>query len=164
MPQIEDVASFLPQIFWLVITFTALFLIMWKIAVPGIADVLEARQKRISDNLDKATQAKQEAEETLGAYETSMAEARGEAQALNAQATKQCADESEARETEMAEQLGQSFTKSEADIQAAIDAAMGNVRDIAIEVAADALQRLSGQAADDKTLADTVDRVLKAQG
>ena len=50
------------------------------------------------------------------------------------------------------------------DAAAAIDAAMGNVRDIAIEVAADALQRLSGQAADDKTLADTVDRVLKAQG
>ncbi|NQV83990.1 MAG: F0F1 ATP synthase subunit B' [Rhodospirillales bacterium] len=164
MPQIEDVGSFLPQVFWLVITFTALFLIMWKIAVPGIANVLEARQKRISDNLDKATQAKQEADETLSAYEASMAEARSEAQALNAQAAKQCADETEAREAEVADELGRDFAKNEAEIQVAIDAAMSNVRDIAIEVAGDALQRLGGQAADEKILAGTIDRVLKAQG
>ena len=54
MPQL-DVSTFLPQIFWLVVTFAALYLIMWKVAVPGVANVLEARQKRIGDNLDKAT-------------------------------------------------------------------------------------------------------------
>ena len=53
MPQL-DVSTFLPQVVWLVITFTALFLLMWRVAVPRIADVLEARQRRIEDNLDKA--------------------------------------------------------------------------------------------------------------
>ncbi|MFQ5764023.1 MAG: F0F1 ATP synthase subunit B', partial [Rhodospirillales bacterium] len=62
MPQL-DVNTYLPQIVWLVITFTVLFLIMWRVAVPRIADVLEARQKRIDDNLDKAAESKKEAEE-----------------------------------------------------------------------------------------------------
>jgi F-type H+-transporting ATPase subunit b len=164
MPQIEDVASFLPQIFWLVITFTTLYLIMWKTAVPGIANVLEARQKRIGDNLDKATQAKQEAEETLAAYEASMADARSQAQSLHARTAKLLSDETEAREAEIADELGRDFSKSEAEIQRAVDGAMGHVRTIAIEVAGDALQRLSGQAADEKTLTDAVDRVIKANG
>lgn len=163
MPQL-DVSTFLPQIFWLVVTFTALFLIMWKIAVPGIADVLEGRQKRIEDNLDKATQAKQEAEETLAAYESSMEEARGEAQILHAQAARQLADEAEASEAKVAEELSGQIAESEAEIQSAVDGAMDSVREIAIEVAGDALQRLTGQAADNKTLTGAVDRVMKAQG
>ncbi len=164
MPQIEDVASFLSQVFWLVVTFSALFLIMWKVAVPGIADVLEARQKRIEDNLDKATKAKQEAEETLTAYENSMEKARTEAQSLNAQAAKQLAEEAEASEAEVAEELSGKLAESEAEIQSAVDGAMDHIREIAIEVAGDALQRLTGKAADEKTLTSAVDRVIKANG
>ena len=82
MPQL-DFTTYLPQVFWLVVTFAALYLIMWKIAVPGIADVLETRQKRISDNLDKAAEAKKEAEETLAAYDKAMDEARSPPVAQN---------------------------------------------------------------------------------
>jgi F-type H+-transporting ATPase subunit b len=57
MPQL-DFSTYLPQVFWLVVTFIALFLIMWKIAVPRIANSLEARQKRIEDYLDRAADAK----------------------------------------------------------------------------------------------------------
>ena len=164
MPQIEDVASFLPQIIWLVITFSVLYLIMWKVAVPGIADVLEARQKRIEDNLDKATQANQEAKETLDAYESSMEEARTQAQTLHAKAAKQLADEAEASETKVADEVSAKIAKSDSEIQSAVDGAMDGVRAIAIEVAGDALQRLTGQAADEKTLTGAMDRIMKAQG
>ena len=80
MPQL-DVNTFLPQVVWLVITFTALFLLMWRVAVPRIADLLEARQRRIEDNLDKAQESKKEAEETLAAYEQAMNETRAGANA-----------------------------------------------------------------------------------
>ena len=93
MPQIEDVASFLPQVFWLIVTFSALFLIMWKIAVPRIANSLEARQKRIEDLLDRAADSQKEAEETLAAYEKEMAEASAEAQAIIAMASRKIAEE-----------------------------------------------------------------------
>ena len=149
MPQIEDVASFLPQVFWLVITFTALFLIMWKIAVPAIANTLEARQKRMEDNLGKAAQAKKEAEETLAAYESAMAEARAGAQGIINEATKLMSEEAE---------------KREAEIRKAIDAAMEHVRDVAVEVAGAALKRLTGDAPDEKDLGKAVDQAMKAEG
>ena len=164
MPQIEDVASFLPQVFWLVITFIALFLIMCKIAVPAIANTLEARQKRMEDNLDKAAQAKKEAEETLAAYENAMAEARAEAQGIINAAAKLMSEEAGAREAEMAEELGRTLAASEAEIRKAIDAAMEHVRDVAVEVAGAALKRLTGDAPDEKDLGKAVDQAMKAEG
>lgn len=164
MPQIEDVASFLPQVFWLVITFIALFLIMWKIAMPTIANTLEARQKRMEDNLDKAAQAKKEAEETLAAYEKAMDEARAEAQAIINEAAKLMSEEAEAREAKIAEELGRTIAASEAEIRKAIDDAMENVRDVAVEVAGEALKRLTGDGPNEKNLAKAVDQAMKAQG
>ncbi|HJO74111.1 MAG TPA: F0F1 ATP synthase subunit B' [Rhodospirillales bacterium] len=163
MPQL-DFSTYLPQVFWLVVTFIALFLIMWKIAVPRIANSLEARQKRIEDFLDRAADAKKEAEETLAAYELAMKEARAEAHDIIGQASKKIAEQAEAREAELTEALNRKFAESEADIQQAIDGAMDNVRDIAVDVAAEALGRLTGEKPDDKNLAKAVDAAMKAEG
>ena len=162
MPQL-DINTYLPQVVWLVITFTALFLVMWRLAVPRIADVLEARQKRISDNLDKAQESKKEAEETLAAYEQTMAEARAGAQAVINEASGQLAEEAAEREAKLALDLGQKIAASEAEIEKAVDQAMENVRAVAVEVAAAALERLTGKAAPEKDLAKAVDRALETE-
>ena len=163
MPQL-DISTYVPQVFWLIVTFISLFLIMWKIAVPRIANALEARQKRIEDNLDKAAAAKKEAEETLAAYEKAMDEARTEAHDIVGKASKQISEEAAAREAELTENLNKRLAESEAGIQQAIDSAMESVRDVAVEVAAEALGRLTGDAPDDKSVAKAVDKSIKAEG
>ena len=50
MPQLE-LEYFAPQIIWLIISFTVLWVLMAKVALPRIGLILEERQKRISDNL-----------------------------------------------------------------------------------------------------------------
>ena len=75
MPQL-DISVFAPQIVWLTITFLAMYFLMAKVALPRIAQVLDERQTRIDDNLEKAAALKKEAEDAATAYESSLAQAR----------------------------------------------------------------------------------------
>ena len=65
MPQL-DVSTFPPQLVWLLITFVALFLIVWKVALPRIIDVRDNRQRRIEDDLARAETLREEAGDRTG--------------------------------------------------------------------------------------------------
>ena len=134
MPQL-DVTTFSSQIFWLVVTFIALFLVMWRVSVPKISDTLEIRQKRIDDNLVRAEALKKEAAVALEAYEASLTDARSEAQGTVLEANAKLAEEAQAREAELGEAMAKRIAESEANISAAMDEAISNIRDVAAEVA-----------------------------
>ena len=82
MPQLDP--SLIPtQLFWLFITFLALFLVAWKVALPRITEVLDARQTRIDGDLEKAEALKAEAEDVMAAYEKTLATASSQAQDIH---------------------------------------------------------------------------------
>jgi len=159
MPQL-DVTTFAPQLVWLTITFFVMFLIMWKVAVPKIADALETRQMRVEDNLKKAEDLKREAEATLAAYEKALADARAQAhdEIQKIQNDLQAAAEKE--EAEQNAQLEAKLAASEKAIAAEVAKAMENVRGVAIEVAVSAVERLTGDAPDMPTVEKAVDNVV----
>ena len=163
MPQM-DPTSFSPQAVWLVITFIALFVVMWKVAVPNIAGALEARQRRINDNLDRAAEIKREAEAALEAYEAAMADARARASAAVAEAAARLATEAAERGSALADELATQIDDSEARIAKAVDEALGDVGAVAAEAAGAAMQRLIGEAADGAAIDAAVAAAMKAQG
>ena len=163
MPQL-DVTTFSSQIFWLVVTFITLFLIMWRVSVPKISDALEARQKRIDDNLARAEALKKEATAALEAYEASLADARSEAQRAVLEANVNLADEAQAREAELGEALSKRIAESEANISAAMDEAIANIRDVAAEVSLSAAERLTGEIPSADAVSTAVDTAIKARG
>ncbi len=164
MPQLEQIATFPSQIFWLVITFAALFFVMWRIAVPRIADVLEARQKRIDDNLDKAEAAKKDAEAAIEAYEASLADAREKAHDLVNDTAAEIAAEAAKQEEELAEKLQARIAESEKAIAQAREKALTGIRDTAVDVAVAATEKLVGEAPDRAAVEKAVDGAMKAQG
>ena len=72
-----------PQIIWLIISFTALWVLMAKVALPRIGLILEERQKRISDNLAMAENLKLDADAEIEAYETAISEGKEQAENHN---------------------------------------------------------------------------------
>lgn len=68
VPQM-DPSSFPNQLFWLAITFAALYLVVSKTIVPSVSGVLSARDATIADAIAKAEAFKQHAEQTRGSFE-----------------------------------------------------------------------------------------------
>lgn len=162
MPQLEQIATFPSQIFWLIVTFAALFLVMWRIAVPRIADVLEARQKRIDDNLDKAETAKKDAEAAIEAYEASLADARDKAHGLINETAAEIAADTADKEAELTERLNTRIAESEKAIAEAREKALASVRDTAVDVALAATEKLVGETPDRAAVEKAVDGAMKA--
>ena len=78
LPQM-DVSSFPSQIFWLIITFGALYIFMWKNAVPKLRNTIEERRDKIAIDLNEAEKIKSNAEEILEEYEHKMSNVSKEA-------------------------------------------------------------------------------------
>ena len=60
MPQLNP-EFFVSQLFWLVITFSFLFIFLWRVSLPRISTVLEKRQNKIDENLSSAKELKEHA-------------------------------------------------------------------------------------------------------
>ena len=67
------------EIIWTVIAFAIVFVVLAKFAFPAVRKGLVARQDKIRSDLERAEQARTEAEATLERYQRQVAEARGEA-------------------------------------------------------------------------------------
>jgi F-type H+-transporting ATPase subunit b len=153
--------TFASQLFWLALTFVALYLLISRIAVPRIGGILEERSKRIEGDFAAAQRMKGESEAALAAYEKSLAEARNRAQAIGNEARDKAQQEGEERRKAQEAQLNADLAAAEKQIAATKSAAMANVRGIAVEAAGAIVERLIGTAPAAPAVAAAVDQALK---
>ncbi|MBP2227100.1 F0F1 ATP synthase subunit B family protein [Azospirillum agricola] len=143
LPQLNP-ANFPTQIFWLALTFGVLYYLLSKKALPRVAEVLEARQERISRDLAKAAQLKDEAEAVLAQVEASLAGARAEALTLIGQASADIEANNQARQAALSADIAERLRTAEASIAAAKEQALANVRTASADIARDIAGRLAG--------------------
>ncbi|MBL6946340.1 MAG: F0F1 ATP synthase subunit B' [Rhodospirillales bacterium] len=160
MPQF-DPNVFAPQIIWLAISFVVLYFLMSRVALPKVSEVLARRKDRIEGNLERAQALKADAEATAEAYDQAMVDARQNAQGVIAEARNKLGADADARHADLNERLTAEIGSAEGRIADATNAAMADVRNLALEVAATATERLTGDAPDDKAVGKAVDSVLK---
>ena len=151
LPQL-DLATYSSQVFWLIISFVVLYFLVAKLAMPRIAEVLEERQERIEDDLDKAETLKKEAYQVRIEYEKALSAAREKAQDATRHAQEEIAKRS--AEAESAAQIKVTVMLEEAEkrIAASKTGAEGTAADpisslersVAQEVVANAVQKLIG--------------------
>lgn len=143
MPQL-DFADYAPQLVWLAITFTVLYLVMARIALPRIASVLDERDRQVETNVERAEKLKAEAEEALATYQQTMAEARAKAQAELRKAAEAVAAETQARESELGAKVAKQSEAAERSIATAKQAAMTDIQKVAAELAGAVAAKLAG--------------------
>lgn len=160
MPQL-NVADFIPQLFWLAVTFITLYVILAKLALPRVAGVLDARAHQIANDLQSAEALKKQADAAKTAYEASLAEARASAAKLITAAQEAAKAQVDQRLREVGERLAADAAEAEARIVKAKQDALADIRDVAADVSRDIVQKLTGLSVDDKAAKTAVDVEFK---
>jgi F-type H+-transporting ATPase subunit b len=160
MPQLEPL-DWAPQLIWLVITFTILYLLMTYVALPRIGSVIDARMQRIADDLAAAEALRRETEEAIAAYEQALAEAKQRAHAISDEGRAKLKAEIEAERQKLEAQLAAKGAEAEARIAEAKNAAMKDVNAVAADVASDVVRRLIGVAPSDAEVKQAVAEARK---
>lgn len=142
MPQF-DPSTFSAQVFWLVITFVALYWVVAKLAIPRIGEVLEQRARVIQEDLDRALALKAETDQAVAAYEKAMAAARDQAGEHMRAVTNEAKATAEARTNELSTQVAKQVADAEARIAKAKEDALASLRGIAAETAKDVVAKLA---------------------
>ena len=143
LPQL-DIATWPSQLFWLVVLFGAGYLIMAKVVTPSIGAVLEERRIKLDGDLEKARRASSDAAKIRADYENDLEKARTEAAKFAKQAAIEASKQADDAEAKVRQKLVDKVTRTEGNLAKAKSNAIGNLNDVAVEVAIEAIAALTG--------------------
>lgn len=143
MPQLE-VETYIGQMFWLLVMFVILYAVIVTQALPRIRGILEDRQSRRDQDLQRAAALKDEAAGVKEAYEAEISQARSKAHDELRNVTQEIAAAATARHEALSQSIAKDLDAAEQRIAAARDEALANVEDVARDIVASAAEKLGG--------------------
>ena len=146
MPQLSQLPLvFWSQLLWLAVGLGFIFFVVARGMVPKIQQAVENREKHISDDLEAAKAAREQAEQTEAEYRERIDASRGEAMKL-AQAAKQAgAKEVEERTRAVDADIAKKIEKAEAKIRKSAEEAVRELDAIAVEATRELYSKLTGK-------------------
>jgi len=157
MPQITQLPFiFFSQLFWLAIVFGIIFFGVGRGMLPKIQSTVDAREKKIAEDLERAQAARAKADETEAAWRARMDAARAEAAQLSQDARQASAKDTEAKVKKAADKINLKVEVAEGKIRDAVAAAKSEIEGVAVEAAQDMVQRLTGIKVDQNQVAAAV--------
>jgi len=157
-----DTSTYPSQIFWLVVTFVALLIVMWRVAVPRIGGVIEERKGRIQSELAKAEEHRRQAEHAAAAYQAPILEARERARAASEAARGEMARETERANAMANEEVQRKTTHAQERIGALQQQARQHITQAAEDAVVEIISRLTGDSISREEAAAAVRDVVKA--
>lgn len=155
MPQL-DISTWPPQIFWLAVTFIALYWVVSRIVVPRTGGAIEHRRGTIESNLNDAQTMKGKADAAVKAYEARLAEARASAGAVAKDNQAKLESELGAERAKLNSSIQTMLADADRRVGDAKAKAMAEAKTVASDIAASIVNELTGAKPADKAVADAV--------
>jgi len=141
MPQL-DPEFWTAQIFWLIIIFSSLYLIIWKVFLPRITYSIENRKSRIVNDLDEAQKLKDNAEKKLKEYNEIIEKAKKEAKKIIDDNKKQLDKDIEGKKQKFNFEIEKELVAAEKEIKNLKKTSTPYITDIAIETSAELMKQI----------------------
>ena len=163
MPQLSQLPLvLLSQLFWLAIALGFIFFVIARGMVPKIQATVEAREHKISGDLEAAQAARLAADETEAAWRARMDAARADAARIAQESKQASARDTEAKVSKAADKINLKVESAQATIREALVSARAEIEAVAAEATSQMVSRLTGISVDPKDAAAAVKAELNA--
>ena len=141
MPQLNT--EFWPaQIFWLILIFSSLYIIIWKIFLPKIIYSIENRRLKIVEDLNEAQKLKEISESKLKEYIKIIDESKKEAKKIIHDAKKKLDSDIENKKLKFNEEIEKEIEATEKEITTLKKDSILNINKIASEMSAEIIKKI----------------------
>ena len=142
MPQL-DFSTFLPQIFWLLISLSFLYIVLSRYALPRVSDVIEERKDIIAQDIDSAKEYSAESEKAIEELNLKLSEAKANSQNLINKSLQDIKEDNEIKKSSLIKEINDEILEAESKIKEKKETALDEASSISETLAIEMLENLS---------------------
>ena len=160
MPQLNP-EFWAAQIFWLILTFSSLYLIIWKVFLPKITLSIENRKSRVVNDLDEAQKLKENAEKKLNEYNKIIEESKKEAKKIIEDNKKKLDRDIKNKKHKFNDEIEKELMAAEKEIKDLKKSSISSINNIAAETSAEIIKQIINIEVNKSSVSAIVDDVVK---
>ena len=162
MPQLNP-EFWAAQVFWLILIFTFLYLIIWKIFLPKITYSIENRKSKIVNDLDEAQKLKESAELKLSEYKEIIEKSKKDAKKIIEDSKKKLSRDIEEKKNKFNEEIEKELIETENEIKELKKTSILNISNIASETTAEIIKHVINTEVNKSNVSAVVNDITKKE-
>ncbi len=163
MPQLNP-EFWAAQIFWLLLIFSTLYIILWKIFLPKITDSIENRKLKVVNDLNETQKLKENAEKKLKEYNKIIENSKIEAKKILEDSKKKIEEDIKSKRISFNKEIEEEILATEKEINILKETSIKNVNKIAIEASSEIIKQMAGTEVNGSNVAAIVEDISKKMG
>jgi len=160
MPQLNP-EFWAAQIFWLILIFSSLYVIIWKLFLPKITNSIENRKLKIVNDLNETQKLKDNAEKKLQEYNKIIENSKKDAKKIIEDGKKKLDREIESKKQKFNEEIEKELTNVEKEIKNLKKSSMLVINKIAIDISSEIIKQAIGTEINKSKLSAVVQDISK---
>tara|TARA_B100001123_G_scaffold398556_1_gene482734 strand:+ start:201 stop:779 length:579 start_codon:yes stop_codon:yes gene_type:complete len=160
MPQLNP-EFWTAQIFWLILIFSSLYLIIWKIFLPRITDSIENRKSKVVNDLNETQKFKDDAEKKLNEYKNIIENAKKQARKIIEESRKKLNEDIEDKKQKFSKEIESELEAVEKEIKNLKKSSIANINKISIETSSEIIRQLVGTELNKSNVSAIVEDISK---
>ena len=162
MPQLNP-EFWTAQVFWLILIFSFLYLIIWKIFLPKITYSIENRKSRVVNDLDEAQKLKESAEKKLNEYNEIIEKSKEEAKKIIEDSKKKLDRDIENKKQKFHDEIEKELVAAEREIKDLKKSSVSNISNIAAEISTEVIRKIIDVEVNKSNVNAIVDDIAKRE-
>ena len=160
MPQLNP-EFWSAQIFWLILIFSILYLVIWKIFLPKITYSIENRKSKIVNDLQETQRLKENAEKKLKEYNQIIENAKKEGKKILEDSRKKLEENIKSKKKKFDDEIKKELTGAEKEIKNLKKSSISDINKIAAETSSEIIKQIINAEINKSSVSAIVNDIVK---